>query len=311
MSNEWMIIINPCSGGGMGEEKWSAIQQQLRDNGFNIQFCFTDKAKSTIQKTKNIIESGFDHIIVLGGDGTVNEVVNGIMLQTRIPSDQVFLGIIPIGTGNDWIRTIGIPNDITSAINIIKAGKVIRLDVGWATYQTNSQQEKRFFVNTAGTGLDSIVVEKTNQQKLRTKSSAIAYMMNLIKAFVRYKPVKVSIEADNGVKISGKMADFAIGIGRYNGGGMLPFPNANPCDGLFDVIFINNMSKFKMVLCFSKLFNGTICNVKEVLSFRTKNLTLSSAESIFLETDGETLGYDPFTFGICPSSLSLFSPAQF
>lgn len=311
MNKEWIAIINPRSGGGMSDEKWDAIQQRLLKEGFDIQFCFTEKDKSNILKTKNLIESGFKHLIVLGGDGTVNEVVNGIMLQTRIPSHEVHLGIIPIGTGNDWIRTIGIPNDITEAINIIKAGSVIHHDVGWATYQINGSEEKRYFINTAGTGLDSIVVEKTNQQKLRTKSSAIAYLMNLAKAFIRYQPVKVEIKGDNGLSFSGKMVDFAIGIGRYNGGGMLPFPEANPCDGLFDAIFIKNMSKLKMIFSFSKLFNGTMGSVKEASVFRSKNITLTSSASIFLETDGETLGYDPFSFGICPQALTLFSPAKF
>ncbi|MDD4847480.1 MAG: diacylglycerol kinase family lipid kinase [Bacteroidales bacterium] len=311
MNTEWMAIINPSSGGGISEQKWTEIQHQLSEQGFQIQYYFTEKHFSTIEKVKNIIESGFDHLLVLGGDGTVNEVVNGIMLQKRYPSKAIHLGIIPIGTGNDWIRTIGIPNDIAAAIQIIKAGKVIHHDVGWATFQTHSQEEKRFFINTAGTGLDSIVVEKTNQQKLRSQSSAIAYMMNLLKAFLRYRPMDVQIEADNGIKISGKMIDFAVGIGRYNGGGMLPFPQANPCDGLFDVIFIRNMSKLKMLFCFSKLFKGTLSKVREVHCFQTKKIAFHSSESVFLETDGETLGYDPFTFGICSQVLTIFSPASF
>lgn len=311
MKKEWIVIVNPTAGHGIAQEMWKEIEQELRKNSFNIQFCFTEKGGKTIAITKNLIEKGFDNIIVIGGDGTMNEVANGIMLQQRVPSQEINLGIIPIGTGNDWIRTMEIPNNISKAIEIIKKGDIVYQDVGWATYHTNSQEEKRFFINTAGTGLDSIVVEKTNQQKNRAKSSAVAYMTNLLKAFYKYKPIHVDIEIDNGIKLSGDMLNFAIGIGRYNGGGMLPFPNANPTNGLFEGMFTSNMSKLKMIYSFKKLFKGNLDTVKEVQYFKAKHITVKSSESIFLETDGETLGYDPFSFGICPKALAVFSCAKF
>lgn len=311
MKKEWMVIVNPKAGQGLATEFWEKIGQQLKQNLFDFQFYFTEKNGKTIEQTKKMIENGIENLIVIGGDGTLHEVANGIMLQNRIPSTAVHLGIIPIGTGNDWIKTMNIPNNISEAINIIKNGNRIFQDVGCATYHIDSQVQKRYFINTAGTGLDSIVVEKTNQQKNRSKSSTIAYFSNLLKAFYHYKPVQISIETDDGAKISGKMLSFAVGIGRYNGGGMLPFPNANPTDGLFDGVFINNMSKLKMVFSFQKLYQGTLNTVKETHCFKAKHISINAESPIFLEADGETLGYAPFTFDIIPKALGVFSNATF
>lgn len=310
-SKEWLAIMNPFSGGGISEEKWKNVVQSLRNNGFDVQFFFTTDEKLIIEKTKKFIEDGSENIIVLGGDGTINEVINGIMLQKRIPPSQIHLGVIPIGTANDWIKTLQIPNDLTAAINIIKAGKTIMHDVGWATYFVDSKEEKRFFINAAGTGLDSVVVEKTNQQKNRVKSSAIAYFMNLLKAFIQYIGPIVEVETDQGLKLTGKMVDFAVGNGRYIGGGMLPFPKANPTDGLLEGLFIKNITKLKMIFCFSKLYKGNLDTVKEVVYFKAKEIKLVSKEPIFLETDGETLGFAPFTFGIVPQAVTVYSPANF
>jgi YegS/Rv2252/BmrU family lipid kinase len=246
----------------------------------------------------------------MGGDGTLNEVANGIMLQKRYASHEVKVGVVPIGTGNDWIKTADIPTNTNDAINIICAGNTSLQDIGRATYQINNSKHVRYFVNTAGSGLDSIVINKVSQKKTRSKNKGtnkLVYILTLLAEFTKYKPIEVTLETDNDTTLKGNMLNFAIGIGKYNGGGMLPFPNANPGNNLFEVLFISNMPKIRMLFALPKLFSGTLDKVKEVKYIRSKKIKLSSTTPIFAETDGEVIGYTPILFDIEPLAFCYFS----
>ncbi len=301
-----MVFVNPVSGNGVAKEKWREICKLLEVNNFDFEYYFTEPCGKTITHVRTVIENGYQNLIVIGGDGTLNEVLNGIMTQARFSPTQIKVGIIPVGTGNDWIRTAGIPNSIEKAVQLILRNKTVNQDVGWALHHIDGKTKKRYFINTAGTGLDSIVVDQTNKQKSTFQKSTIAYSLNLLKAFTQYKPVYVTLEDNNGIKLSGKMLNFSVGIGRYNGGGMLPFPDANPTDGLYNVLFISNMSKLKILLSIHKLFKGTLASVKEVQYLHAEKIILHSKSPIFLETDGEVIGYSPFEFGIVPLSFCYY-----
>jgi YegS/Rv2252/BmrU family lipid kinase len=246
----------------------------------------------------------------MGGDGTLNEVANGIMLQKRYASHEVKVGVVPIGTGDDWIKTADIPTNTNDAINIICAGKTSLQDIGRATYQINNSKHVRYFVNTAGSGLDSIVINKVSQKKSAGKkklTNKLVYILTLLAEFTKYKPIEVTLETDNDTTLKGNMLNFAIGIGKYNGGGMLPFPNANPGNNLFEVLFISNMPKIRMLFALPKLFSGTLDKVKEVKYIRSKKIKLSSTTPIFAETDGEVISYTPILFDIEPLAFCYFS----
>jgi YegS/Rv2252/BmrU family lipid kinase len=308
--NLWTVVINPASGNGLAMKQWKTAEIILQSKGFNYNVCHTQPEGKTIEMVKGIIENGCNHLIVMGGDGTLNEVANGIMLQKRYASHEVKVGVVPIGTGNDWIKTADIPTNTNDAINIICNGKTSLQDIGRATYQINNSKHVRYFVNTAGSGLDSIVINKVSQKKTRSKNKGtnkLVYILTLLAEFTKYKPIEVTLETDNGTTLKGNMLNFAIGIGKYNGGGMLPFPNANPGNNLFEVLFISNMPKIRMLFALPKLFSGTLDKVKEVKYIRSKKIKLSSTTPIFAETDGEIIGYTPILFDIEPLAFCYFS----
>lgn len=308
--NLWTVVINPASGNGLAMKQWKTAEIILQSKGFNYNVCHTQPEGKTIEMVKGIIENGCNHLIVMGGDGTLNEVANGIMLQKRYASHEVKVGVVPIGTGNDWIKTADIPTNTNDAINIIRNGKTSLQDIGRATYQINNSKHVRYFVNTAGSGLDSIVINKVSQKKTRSKNKGtnkLVYILTLLAEFTKYKPIEVTLETDNGTTLKGNMLNFAIGIGKYNGGGMLPFPNANPGNNLFEVLFISNMPKIRMLFALPKLFSGTLDKVKEVKYVRSKKIKLSSTTPIFAETDGEIIGYTPILFDIEPLAFCYFS----
>lgn len=306
----WTVVINPASGNGLAIKQWKTTEKILQSKGFNYNVCHTKPSGKTIDMVKDIIENGCTHIIVMGGDGTLNEVANGIMLQKRYATYQIKVGIIPIGTGNDWIKTANIPNNTYDAIDIICNGNTSLQDVGRATYHINGDSHIRYFVNTAGSGLDSIVIDKVCQKKTANKknrTNKLVYMLTLLAEFTKYKPIEVTLETDNGITLRGNMLNFALGIGKYNGGGMLPFPNADTKNNLFEVLFISNMPKIKMLFALPKLFNGTLDKVTEVKYIRSQKIKLSSASPIFAETDGEVIGYTPILFDIEPMAFCYFS----
>lgn len=308
--NLWTVVINPASGNGLAMKQWKAAEIILQSKGFNYNICHTQPEGKTIEMVKGIIENGCNHLIVMGGDGTLNEVANGIMLQKRYASHEIKVGVVPIGTGNDWIKTADIPTNTNDAINIICAGNTSLQDIGRATYQINNSKHVRYFVNTAGSGLDSIVINKVSQKKSAGKkklTNKLVYILTLLAEFTKYKPIEVTLETDNGTTLKGNMLNFAIGIGKYNGGGMLPFPNANPGNNLFEVLFISNMPKIRMLFALPKLFSGTLDKVKEVKYIRSKKIKLSSTTPIFAETDGEIIGYTPILFDIEPLAFCYFS----
>lgn len=308
--NLWTVVINPTSGNGLAIKQWKTAEKILQSKGFNYNVCYTKPDGKTIEMVKGIIENGCNHLIVMGGDGTLNEVANGIMLQKRYASHEVKVGVVPIGTGNDWIKTANIPTNTNDAINIIYNGNTSLQDVGRATYQINGSKHIRYFVNTAGSGLDSIVINKVSQKKANSRkkgTNKLVYILTLLAEFTKYKPVEVTLEADNNTTLKGNMLNFAIGIGKYNGGGMLPFPNANTGNNLFEVLFISNMPKIRMLFVVPKLFSGTLEKVKEVKYIRSKKIKLSSATPIFAETDGEVIGYTPILFDIEPLAFCYFS----
>lgn len=305
----WTVILNPVSGNGIAKTIQPKIEAVLQSKAFKYNIYYTEACGVSISKIKDIIEAGCNHLIVLGGDGTLNEVANAVMLQTRFEPCHVKVGVIPIGTGNDWVKTAQIPNNIYEAINIIEAGNCKCQDIGCATYHYNGTTQKRYFINTAGSGLDSIVIEKANKKKghnHKRKNNKLLYILTLLSAFWKYKPIDVTIETDKNEMLSGKVLDFAIGIGRYNGGGMLPFPTADPADGYFEVLFISNMPKIKMIFAFPKLFKGNLSTVKEVRYLHCKRLTLTSCTPIFAETDGEVIGYTPITFDSIASAFCYY-----
>ena len=188
------------------------------------------------------IEQGSKNIIVVSGDGTLNEVVNGVFTQNKYPTEEIALGMITVGTGNDWGRMYNIPRNYKEAISILKTCKTVKQDIGVIQYYSSGKQERRYFINIAGLGFDAKVVEKTNRQKENGRSGVLIYLINILTTLFKYKDVKAEIIID-GNKIEDEIFTISLGIGKYAGGGMMLTPNAIPDNGSFDLTVIKKMKK--------------------------------------------------------------------
>lgn len=301
---DWLVIVNPNAGHGKGEKDWSRISALLTKYEISYQARFTEARRHAMLITREGIKNGFRKIIVVGGDGTMNEVVNGAFAQKFCPSTQITLGMITVGTGNDWGKLFGIPVKYEPAIQILREGKSRLQDAGIVYYFHGTSRQKRYFINIAGLGFDAVVVKHTNIQKDRGHKGKALYMLNLLRCLFLYRHTYTAVEID-GVKIEGDVFTISIGIGRFSGGGMMQTPNAVPDDGLFDVTIIKKIKKGDIILSLRKLYDGTILSHPKIEGYTGRDILIDSDPLIHVEADGESLGHSPIEFRMLPKSINI------
>lgn len=301
---EWLVIVNPNAGNGKGRKDWEIIAALLRKSEINFSVKFTERKSQAIDFTIESIAAGYRKIITVGGDGTLNEVVNGVFSNNSCPTNAISLGLIPVGTGNDWGRMFGIPLDYEKAIGIIKENKQLVHDIGVISFFIGSEKFIRQFINIAGLGFESVVVRRTNIQKDKGRGGKLIYFYNLVMSLLSYKNTKAEVIID-GVKINADVFSINVGNGRYCGGGMRQTPNALPDDGLLDVTIINGMGKFEIIRNLKILYDGSILNHPKIDGYKCKSLKVNSDSILYAEADGESLGHTPVEFKIIPASINV------
>jgi YegS/Rv2252/BmrU family lipid kinase len=305
----WLVIVNPNAGAGKGWLDWPKIEELLNSFNFEYHHEFTLRKLHAMVLTRKFINLGYRKIIVVGGDGTMNEVINGIFIQKRFETSDIILGMIPVGTGNDWGRMFGISHEYESAIRTIVASKTFIQDAGKVIFQKNQHTQQRYFVNIAGLGFDALVVKKSNKLKEKGKSNPLMYKYNIFTSLFSFRSPKATIEVD-GKAVINDVFNVSVGICKYNGGGMMPLPGAKADDGLFDLTVIKKIARLDVIRSIKKLYDGSIIRHPKVETYQGKNIKISSNTQIYLETDGESLGHTPMVFEIIPRSICVLSAAE-
>jgi len=310
IKDNWLVVVNPNAGSRKGEKDWPKIAKILYENKFKYRVSFTENRMHAIKLTASAIEEGFRKIIVVGGDGTLNEVVNGIFGQKECSPGDITIGMIPVGTGNDWGRTYNLPKKYKKAIKVIRKDHRFKQDAGHVSFYEEGVKQERYFVNVSGMGYDALVALKTNRMKDKGKGGTMAYLMNIFSGLFQYKNTHFDIEVDGKEVFSGKVLSMNLGICKYNGGGLMQVPNAIPDDGLLDVTVIKGISKFAIVKHIAKLYDGSFINLKFVDTFRGSSCRIVSRPKgiVMLEADGESLGHSPLEFSVLPKSLNFIIP---
>ncbi len=302
----WVAIINLTAGGGKTRQDWPVIEALLLKEGIHFEPFFTDRRLHASIIARNKIKEGYRKIIVVGGDGTMNEVINGVFSQRHIETTKVMLGMISVGTGNDWARMFNIPSDYAGAIETIKKQKTFVQDAGLVTYRRNGKVWNRYFINIAGMGFGARVVERSNRMKDKGKSGPFLYFYNILLSLFRYKAKKASIEMD-GTTYNRKVFALNVGICKYNGGGMIQVPHAIADDGLYSITLIKRIGKINVLANVKRLYNGSIVQHSKVETYTASSLQVDGSTPLQLETDGETLGHGPVSFQIIPRSVTVIS----
>jgi YegS/Rv2252/BmrU family lipid kinase len=302
--NNWFIIVNPNAGNGKGKKDWNRISGLLERNSIVFEAKFTERKGQAIEFAREATANGFRKLVSVGGDGTLNEVVNGIFTQDNCSPQEVSVGMIPVGTGNDWGRMFGIPTMYEGAVKVLKENKTMPHDIGLISFYNGNIQDKRYFINIAGLGFEALVVRKTNIKKDKGRSSRAIYFYNLLSSLLSYKKIISELTID-GKTNSCKVFSINVGNGRYCGGGMRQTPDALPDDGLLDITVIRDMSRIEVIKSLKLLYDGTILSHQLVDGYRSNNLKVTSNQVMFAEADGETLGHTPVEFSIIPAGINV------
>ncbi len=304
IGNRWLAVINPNSGGRKCERDWNKISGLLDKQNIDYHAVFTQRRNHAIELVRDHIEQGYRKVVSIGGDGTLNEIVNGVFRQKTVPTTDITLGVVSVGTGNDWGRTFHIPADYAGAIELLRKEDTFVQDAGMVSFDAKADIKARYFINMAGLGYDGLVAQKTNADKELGKANPLVYFKNIFSALFSYKSQPTRIIID-GVEMHHNLFSLNIGIGRFNGGGMIQAPNALPDDGLFDLTIYKHMSKWSVVANVNRLYNGTIGQHKKVELHTGRNIIIDPRNPILLEVDGESLGVSPFTFTLIPGCLKV------
>ena len=231
----WFVIVNPVAGGGRGLDHFPLISKLLRDAGIQTEPVFTEHKFHATELTVSAVKQGFRRIIAVGGDGTLHEVVNGLFIQQTVDPREVLLAVVAVGAGNDWIRTFGVPNRYQDAIRAIKEGHSFLQDVGVVSYEEAHYRQHRYMANVAGMGFDAMVVKKYAHLKKKGHRNKWLYTWCMIRSFFSYKSTGVKVWIDDRLVYNNLLMSIAIGVCKYNGGGMQQLPEAVADDGLLDV----------------------------------------------------------------------------
>ena len=304
-----LVIVNPKSAGGSTRANWSAIASDLRAHFGPYKVAFTKAAGDGAVLAKNAAEAGQHFIIACGGDGTINEVANGILESGR----DVEFGVLPSGTGGDFRRSIGIPQSSREAARTLRDGKTRRIDVGRVTFQNHQGESvSRYFLNVSSFGLAASIIERVKGNKalewlpLGGVRGRANFALSTLQEVVGLDAVTVRVRIDGGEEKMLQTVNFCVANARYFGGGMLIAPNAKLDDGLFDLVNIGDIRTAKILLNAYTLYNGSHLDLREVKSTLVKRIEVSPASpssEIHLETDGELPGRLPAVYEIIAKAL--------
>lgn len=303
-NGEWFVIVNPNAGRRKGEKDWLEIAALLNAAGIHFTNVFTEHPNHAVKLARKYIEAGFRKILVVGGDGTLNEVVNGVFTQKKYPTRDITLAMIPVGTGNDWGRSFNIPSGYKEAIDLIVRMQTRYQDVGKVHYMSNDLPKQRHFINMAGLGFDAMVAKRTNMVKQQGKSGPFSYLISMFTSLISYNDSNVRIVVDE-KELKANVFTMSVAICKFNGGGMMQAPNAIPDDGLFDVTVITRVSRFLVIRSVKKLYDGSFLSLPQVKTFRGEKVEIESDPPMYLETDGESLGHTPMSFEVVPLSINV------
>jgi len=306
-----LVIINPESAGGATRKAWPGIASELATHFGAFTPKFTSHAGEGIELAAAAARKGTKLIIACGGDGTISEVANGILIS----GSDAELGILPSGTGGDFRKTIGIPARARDAATILRDGHTRQIDVGRVTFLSgDGAHDSRFFLGVASFGMSADVIARVKagspdwlpSNAPRWLSGRVSFGVAMAKSALKTEPTRVIVQLDDEAARRLTVANLCIANARFFGGGMKIAPHAKLADGLFDVVSIGNLGAPRILTNAPRLYLGAHLGMSEVGHTLAKKIIarpLDRGQRIEIEIDGELPGYLPATFQIIPGAL--------
>lgn len=288
------VILNPSAGSAADLDDIVAKISRLR----GVEIRLTTKPGSAARFAKTALAKGRRLIIAAGGDGTLNEVINGIGENLG----EAAVGLIPLGTGNDFARTIGVPADIEQALELIRAGETRPVDLVRVT-----SDEVRYFVNVSAGGFSGLVNEKLTPQMKKTWGP-LAYLRSAAAALPELRAYQTTLAFDNAESLRIELYNVVVANGRYVAGGTLIAPDASIDDGLLDIVLIPKRPAAELAVLAAQVALGTHLTSDAIVFRRAAKLTVNSKPGMWFNVDGELVGNEPARFEILPGALRFVAP---
>jgi diacylglycerol kinase (ATP) len=301
------VIVNPRSGAGATGARWAGVERRLRDALGALEVESTRSPRDAERLAREGVRAGVERLVVAGGDGTLNEVASGLLGAGL--GDRAEIAILPLGTGGDFPRTLGIPRDLEGAIASIAAGSARRVDAGAVRFRDREGREARsWFLNVASAGISGDIVERVAKRS-RLAGGTGAFLMATLQSIVRYRAEPVRLRIDGECVHEGPLVLAAAANGRYFGGGMAVAPGARLDDGRLDFVWVPRLSKLRLVSRLGLIYRGRHLEEPEIGHRRGRVVEMDAeAGAVPLELDGEPVGALPARAEVLPSALAVVGP---
>ena len=301
------FIINPEAGDGKTENLWPKIEKELHDHSVTADKVYTAKRGDGIRLTRQALDLGFERVVSVGGDGTLNEVVNGFFEEEKLINPDAVLGFIMTGRVNDFRKTVETPSDLEGSIAKLLHGRIKKMDLINVRYIAHEGMiNNRYSINMSSFGISGDVCKKVNDSKLGMLLGGTGvFFYESLSALAEYKNKNVVWKIDDGQETEGNIRLFAAANGKYAGGSMLLAPDAKIDDGFMDYLIVEDMNAMSSLLHLNRLYTGNYSGMSGVSTGKAKKIEADSRESVHLEIEGECVGRLPAVFSVVSSVLNV------
>ena len=323
----WFAVVNAYAASMTALSYWEKAENMFRQKGLLFHGTRTGKGGNVAELTFDACMAGYRKFIAVGGDGTVHDVLNGIagFLEwgaasgRKLSFSDFTLAVIPVGSGNDWIKTYGMSPALEAAVDTLVAGvsrpqDVVRVSMlDSFALPAKIELSVSYMVNVAGIGLDADVCAKVNAKKKQGKKGKLLYVTSLVKSIMERQATSIRIICDDNTVFDGPIFSAAFGVGKYSGGGMRQTPAAVPDDGLLDLTVIPEIPMRRISKEAYRLFTGSLLEVPEVVSARARSIVIQSSDDrqqLPVQVDGEVVGKLPVMMQVLDSQINVVVPEK-
>jgi len=302
------IVANPVAGRTKDPGRWRRVVSELQRRYPGARLRPTQRAGDERRAVAELLSEAVDQIWVAGGDGSLHQVVDALLDSTRSPAERPTLGFIPLGSGNDFARGIGIPLDPFEAIRALENTRVLTFDVGRLTFLGETPVRSAYWLNQSYLGFGARVVDRVARSP--RPADQRAYVRAALRELLRAHPHRYSLESDDRPAESAEAMNLLVTNGRYSGSGMLTSPLANPSDGVLDVVFVEPVGRLRLLTGLRRFRAGTHLTMPEVRTWKVRSFVIrSDSPAELVEADGDIVGHLPARYEVVAGALRVLVPA--
>jgi diacylglycerol kinase (ATP) len=299
-----VFVVNPASANGSTGRRWPEIARSAAAAGLEGEALISTRPGEIVELAAQAAADGAGTLVVVGGDGTVHEAVNGLM---RAGTGETAMAVLSRGTGTDFVHSLGIPAKLDEAIAVARDGATRTIDVGRASYTAwDGSPAQACFANFGGAGISGAIARRANSSS-KALGGRISFIWATVAVFARWQSAEVEVRVDDETR-AGRMFEVLAMNGEFTAGGMRATPGAAPDDGLLDALLIGDVTKADFVTTFPKIYRGRHLGHPKIEHLRGRRITVDAASPLPIALDGEQPGTTPVTFEVVPGAIRVRVP---